>query len=108
MEGEDRSLALALGASPLARQLRRIHLRGIPLGDDGASEILRSDRLMQLEHLALIDAEIGPAGVRALSKAKLRPLASLDLSGNPLTADAIERSEERRVGKGRRAGERRE
>jgi Ran GTPase-activating protein (RanGAP) involved in mRNA processing and transport len=90
LEDVDRAMALAIGTSAEARQLLRLSLLRVPLGDDGAALLAASERLVTLTSLALIEAELSPAGVRALSQAKWRPLGSLDLSGNALTPETIE------------------
>jgi hypothetical protein len=88
--GGGAELARSIAESPLARQLIRLSIAGEPLGDEGAAHLARTDRLVQVETLALIDASIGPEGARALLQANLHALTTLDLSGNPLTVESLE------------------
>ncbi len=87
--GGGHELMRAIAASPATRQLLHLSIRGEPLGDAGAAHLASSTRLVQLESLALIDAGLGPAGVRSLMQARLRGLERLDLSGNALTPESL-------------------
>jgi hypothetical protein len=81
----DKSIPLAafrdLAASPLAGQLKRLHLREAQLGPKGLRVLAESPAFTRLEELAVESDEIGSGGVAAFGEFPLLGrLVSLELS----------------------------
>lgn len=73
---------------PELGKLRRLNLRGTPIGDDGAKLLARCAYLSRLEELKLPCTELGNAGAGALAASPhLRFLEVLVLRANPSLGD---------------------
>ena len=79
--------AARIAGAPAARQIAHLFLDR----PKNAAAIFESDRLVQLESLALRDAGLTPVDLKALVSGKQRRLELLDLSNNDIPAAAVGR-----------------
>ena len=77
--------------------LKHLHLQCSDFGDEGIDEIIQSGILQRLETLKLPSGATTDAGAERLAAADLGGLKRLDLTGNYLTDQTIQRLREKQV-----------
>lgn len=80
---------LALARSGKLAEVRHLHLTGVGMSDTSAAVLIQEALSEELEYLVLRDNPIGDATARAIVRAGLRSLASIDVSETDLTRNGI-------------------
>ena len=75
--------------------LESVDLRGTVLGDDGVVLLVERPWSQRLKRLVIADNGLTDAAAKRLAEAPLPALQRLDVSGNKLSRDGLERLERR-------------